>query len=68
MSSLIVAGLGLAAAALTARFVLRNVQQLRRTVEHAQKSQLLSTYYRGGFEKAMTRREAGLILGEKGVK
>lgn len=57
-------GIGIAATALTGRFVLRNAREMQKKMAQIQKDQILSTYYRGGFEEKMTRREAGLILGE----
>ncbi|XP_003388370.1 PREDICTED: dnaJ homolog subfamily C member 15-like [Amphimedon queenslandica] len=63
MTSLMLAGIGIAATALTARVVMRNFREVQKKMSKIQTDQLLSTYYRGGFEKNMNRREAGLILG-----
>ncbi|XP_031825630.1 mitochondrial import inner membrane translocase subunit TIM14 [Nomia melanderi] len=70
-STLIVAGLGLAALGFTGRYVLKRMPALSKTMSEAVKnmsaldSQKLanSKYYKGGFEAKMTRREASLILG-----
>ena len=64
MTSLMLAGLGVAAAALSARFLLTSFKQLRKSAADLPKSPAFVAYYRGGFEPKMTRREAGLILGE----
>lgn len=68
MTSLIIAGLGLAGAALIGRTVLRSAgplsQKMSATVEQLGKMDLENyKYYRGGFETKMTKREAALILG-----
>jgi len=66
MTSLILAGLGIAGTALALRVLSRNLKQMQ---QHASKisrsSSAFTTYYRGGFEPKMTRREAGLILGKR---
>ena len=68
-SSVIVAGLALAAAGYTGRFLARNSKQWAEALENQLKalpssaSFANSKYYKGGFDPKMTRREAGLILG-----
>ena len=64
MSSLILAGLGIAGAALTARLVVNSMRQLQKHAAQLPKSPLFTSYYKGGFDPKMSRREAGLILGE----
>lgn len=68
MTSLIVAGLGITAAALIGRTVMRSAgplsQKMNETFQQLGKMDLDSMkYYRGGFETKMTKREAALILG-----
>ncbi|KAJ8031215.1 Mitochondrial import inner membrane translocase subunit TIM14 [Holothuria leucospilota] len=61
-STVIVAGLGIAAAAYLGRVAL----QAGRIVEqnaHKIPKPSFSSYYKGGFEPKMTKREASLILG-----
>ncbi|XP_031555048.1 mitochondrial import inner membrane translocase subunit TIM14-like [Actinia tenebrosa] len=65
MTSLILAGLGVAGTAFAARFA---VQAFKRIDMNAipkviPKLPTFSHYYRGGFESKMTKREAALILG-----
>lgn len=62
MTTLIIAGLGVAGTALVARLVLNNMKHLR--VLKLPTSVSMTSYYKGGFEPKMTRREAALILGE----
>ncbi|XP_076164605.1 mitochondrial import inner membrane translocase subunit TIM14 [Ptiloglossa arizonensis] len=70
-SSLIIAGLGIAALGFSGRYILKKLptisQRMSETVKNIQKldSQTLANnkYYKGGFESKMTRREASLILG-----
>lgn len=63
MTSLMLAGLGIAATALAARLLTRSFRQLQKHTSELPKSPMFTAYYRGGFETKMTRREAGLILG-----
>lgn len=71
-TSVILAGLGLAAAGYAGKFLIRASPGIARNVESAMKSlpNLVdgqtwanSKYYKGGFEGKMTKREASLILG-----
>lgn len=64
-SGIILAGLGLAAAGFTGRYLLRNRQLIKKTFEQLpiSESSILSKYYVGGFDAKMSRREAALILG-----
>ncbi|XP_076637959.1 mitochondrial import inner membrane translocase subunit TIM14 [Colletes latitarsis] len=70
-STLVVAGIGLAAVGFTGRYILRKMPSLSQKMAEAVKnmpkldSQTLANnkYYKGGFESKMTRREASLILG-----
>ena len=70
-STLVVAGITLAAVGFTGRYVLRRMPAISQKMSEAVKnipkldSQTLanSKYYKGGFEPKMTRREASLILG-----
>lgn len=64
MTSLIIAGLGIAGAALAARVILNNMKHVQKHVSKLPTSAILSSYYKGGFEPKMNRREASLILGE----
>ena len=62
MTSLMLAGVGVAASALAARFILLSFRRVRGSA--AKVSSPFTAYYRGGFEPKMSRREAGLILGK----
>ncbi|XP_043495391.1 mitochondrial import inner membrane translocase subunit TIM14 isoform X1 [Polistes fuscatus] len=70
-TSMIVAGLSIAAIGYAGRYVLRKMPALSQTMTETLKnmpklnSQSLanSRYYKGGFESKMTKREASLILG-----
>ncbi|XP_065845518.1 mitochondrial import inner membrane translocase subunit TIM14-like [Oscarella lobularis] len=62
MTSVVIAGLGIAASALAARFAVQAFKRLKGASIPIPKD-LLTGYYRGGFEPKMTRREAGLVLG-----
>ena len=71
-TSLILAGLGLAAVGIAGRVALRSMPKAVENMENAIKSMpsqldsaawANSKYYRGGFEGKMSRREAALILG-----
>lgn len=64
-STLIAAGLGLAAVGFAGRFLLRHGAPLGRTIRNQVESlpSGFTQVYRGGFEAKMSRREAALILG-----
>ena len=65
-SSLIAAGLGLAAAGFGGRAVLRHWRSINKAVKttlDAIPGGAFSKYYAGGFEQPMSKREASLILG-----
>ncbi len=70
-SSLIAAGLGLAAVGFAGRYVARNMPNAAKKMEESfktmpkldSKAWANSKYYRGGFEGKMTKREAALVLG-----
>ena len=64
MASLMLAGLGIAATSVAARFVVTSFKHLQKNAANLPKSPAFVAYYRGGFEPKMSRREAGLILGE----
>ena len=64
MTTLMLAGLGIAATALSVRMVTRSWQRIQKQAVDLPKSPMFTAYYRGGFETKMTRREAGLILGK----
>lgn len=64
MTSLMLAGLGIAGAAFGARILYQSFKQLQKQAAQLPKSPLFTSYYRGGFDVKMSRREAGLILGE----
>ena len=66
MTSLMLAGLGIAAAAFGTRFLMQSFKQIQKHASNLPKSPLFTAYYKGGFDPKMTRREAGLILGERG--
>lgn len=65
MSSMILAGLGLAAIGFGGRYALRYAKNARQMMEKMESIQsgAFSKYYRGGFEQKMSKREACLILG-----
>ncbi|KAJ6634218.1 Mitochondrial import inner membrane translocase subunit TIM14 [Pseudolycoriella hygida] len=71
MSSVVVAGLSLAAVGFAGRYVLRTMPQMSQKVAEAVKSLpkfdaeslASSKYYKGGFDPKMNKREAALILG-----
>ena len=64
MTSLILAGLGLATAAFAGRAIWSAVREVSKRASTGNASFFnVSPYYKGGFEPKMTRREAGLILG-----
>ncbi|XP_063394315.1 mitochondrial import inner membrane translocase subunit TIM14 [Cydia fagiglandana] len=70
-SSIILAGLGMAAVGFAGRYVLKQVPNASVKFAEAVKnfpkfdaeSLATSRYYKGGFEQKMTKREAALILG-----
>ena len=62
MSSLMVAGVAIAGTAVAARFLLRAAKEMK-NVSKLPKTPLLTSYYKGGFEPKMSRREAALVLG-----
>ncbi|KAJ2943889.1 hypothetical protein O0L34_g8213 [Tuta absoluta] len=70
-SSIIVAGLGMAAVGFAGRYVMRQLPNASTKFAEAMKnlprfdpeSLANSKYYKGGFEPKMTKREASLILG-----
>nr|CAD7266702.1 unnamed protein product [Timema shepardi] len=68
-STVIIAGLGLAAVGFVGRHIIRSAPAVTQKVNEAMKSFPNSTafanskYYKGGFEPRMTKREASLILG-----
>ena len=65
MTSLMLAGLGLAGAAVGARFFVRSFKEIQKHAAKLPKTPLFTSYYKGGFDPKMSRREAGLILGER---
>ena len=65
MTSLMLAGLGIAGAAFGARFLMQSFKQIQKHASNLPKSPLFTAYYKGGFDPKMTWREAGLILGER---
>ena len=65
MTSLILAGLGIAGAAFGARVLVNSFKQIQKTASKLPNSPLFTSYYKGGFAPKMTKREAGLILGKK---
>ena len=70
-TSMIIAGLGLAALGFAGRYAARSAPQAAAKMEEALKTMpkldantwANSKYYRGGFDAKMNRREAALILG-----
>ncbi|TRY68493.1 hypothetical protein TCAL_13330 [Tigriopus californicus] len=71
MSSMIMAGLGLAAVGFAGRYAARQLPNAAKSMEEAIKSMpkldaatwANAKYYKGGFEAKMSQREAALILG-----
>lgn len=64
MTSLILVGVGIAGTAIAVRVMLGSVKHLQKHVSKLPtSSSIFTSYYKGGFEPKMTRREAGLILG-----
>ena len=64
MTSLMLAGLGIAGAAFGARFLMQSFKQIQKHASKLPNSPLFTAYYKGGFDPKMTRREAWLILGK----
>ncbi|KAF6724327.1 Mitochondrial import inner membrane translocase subunit TIM14 [Oryzias melastigma] len=66
-SSMVAAGLALAAAGFAGRYVMQAMKQMEPQVKQAlqsfPKTAFGGGYYRGGFEPKMTKREAALVLG-----
>uniref|UniRef100_A0A8R1TJS1 DnaJ homolog subfamily C member 21 n=1 Tax=Onchocerca volvulus TaxID=6282 RepID=A0A8R1TJS1_ONCVO len=62
-SAIIVGGVSMVAIGLVGRMVLRNRLAFLKMAKTLPITNGMSKYYRGGFEPAMTRREAALILG-----
>lgn len=67
MTSLILAGLGIAGAAYAGRFAMQAAKKVNwaqvKKVMPAIPEISLNAYYKGGFDSTMTKREASLILG-----
>lgn len=63
MTSLMVAGIAITGTALVARFLMRAATEMKASASKLPKTPLLTSYYKGGFEPKMSRREAALILG-----
>ncbi|CAH0770820.1 unnamed protein product [Bemisia tabaci] len=69
-SSLILAGMGLAAVGFAGRYITRNMPAMSSKLNEAMKAipnidpkTYSNRYYKGGFEPKMSKREASLILG-----
>uniref|UniRef100_A0A3Q0T7Z9 Mitochondrial import inner membrane translocase subunit TIM14 n=1 Tax=Amphilophus citrinellus TaxID=61819 RepID=A0A3Q0T7Z9_AMPCI len=66
-SSMVAAGLALAAAGFAGRYVMQAMKQMEPQMKQAlqcfPKTAFGGGYYRGGFEPKMTKREAALVLG-----
>lgn len=67
-SSLVAAGIGLAAVGFAGRYILRHAPGMSQKLSEAMKafpaeSLATSKYYKGGFDPKMNKREAALILG-----
>ncbi|XP_053827143.1 dnaJ homolog subfamily C member 15 isoform X1 [Vidua macroura] len=64
--TMIALGLGVAAVAFAGRYAFRVWKPLEQAITEAAKrisTSSISSYYKGGFEQKMSRREASLILG-----
>ncbi|KAM6438228.1 dnaJ homolog subfamily C member 15 [Rhynochetos jubatus] len=64
--TMIAVGLGVATVAFAGRYAFRLWKPLEQTITETAKrisTSSLSSYYKGGFEQKMSRREASLILG-----
>ena len=64
MTSLMLAGLGIAGTALAARILMGSFKQFQKSASQLPKSPMFTSYYKGGFDPKMSKREAGLILGK----
>jgi len=72
-SSMILAGLGMAAVGFAGRYAVRTMPQMAQKMEQSVKTMSMpkldseswanSKYHKGGFEPKMSKREAALILG-----
>ncbi|XP_074243879.1 dnaJ homolog subfamily C member 15 isoform X3 [Saimiri boliviensis] len=60
--SLITVGLGVAALVFAGRYTFRIWKPLEEVITETAKKIRLSSYYKGGFQQKMSRREASLIL------
>ena len=58
-----VAGVAITGTALVARFLMKAATEMKASASKLPKTSLLTSYYKGGFEPKMSRREAALILG-----
>ncbi len=67
MTSLMLAGLAVAGGALGARILMGSFKQFQKTAAQLPKSPMFTSYYKGGFEPKITKREASLILGNFSV-
>ncbi|XP_035867223.1 dnaJ homolog subfamily C member 15 isoform X2 [Phyllostomus discolor] len=68
--SLIAVGLGVAAFAFAGRYVFQIWKPVQQVITETAKkisTPSLSSYYKGGFEQKMSRREASLILGVRWI-
>ena len=63
MTSLMLAGVGIAASAFAVRFAIQTYKHIQQRASKLPKSPMFTAYYKGGFESKMSRREAGLVLG-----
>ena len=63
MTSLILAGVGIAGAAIAVRVLMGSLKQIK-NLTRLPTSSIFTTYYKGGFDPKMNRREAGMILGK----
>ena len=64
MTSLILAGVGIVGSGLVLRALLGSMKHVQKHVTQLPKSPMFTSYYKGGFEPKVSRREAGLILGK----
>lgn len=64
MTSLILVGVGIAGTAILVRAVVGGIKHLPKQMPSGA---VLTSYYKGGFDPKMSRREAGLILGELSI-
>lgn len=63
MTTLILAGVGIVGTAVVLRVLVGSMKQMQKQASRLPKSSIFTTYYKGGFDPKMSRREAGLILG-----